>query len=298
MTKKLIFLIFSLVFIVSSIIGFKTLAQDETMDTTNSTINSTTSTTTTIPLVIKPLIKGINTEDLKQSLSIQEKNGWRLGQVGSSSKDNVVIYIKAGKVTEIGSNYVKVEIFGNIYKVILDNAKLYRQSWSISELDEFSVGDIINVNGYLDEDNVTISAINIRNLSLAKIQSSIKGVIKSIDPTNKTIVVETDKSEIITVQVDNDTNIIKFVATSTPSLNIGYIAGSFNDLVVNDLVIVRGIYNSNLKVINADVIIIGADERPYFKKIKPVIPETAQNQLKEIQKLIEQLKEQFRLKFK
>lgn len=294
------------------------LAEETTTTTTNETTTTTTTiaptttttstTTTTLPpLIVKPLFKGINPEDLKQSLTIQEKTGWRLGQVSIPvSKDNTIVHLKAGKLVELSENLIKVEIFGYTYKVDISSSNLYRQGWGKSDIDEFSIGDVINVYGYLDNnDNYLIHAINVRDMSILLTHYVFKGVIKSIDSNSKSFVLNTIQHGDLTVNVYSETKIIKF-STTTPS----YTEGSFSDLEVNSPVIVRGVYNINQKKIDANLIIVGNDERPFFKnqlKIKNQIQNREQfstegqeirNQLREQIQNLQKLFEMYRNELK
>ncbi|MCX7837593.1 MAG: hypothetical protein N2323_06595 [candidate division WOR-3 bacterium] len=312
--KKTFIFIFCFILGLSFIQILKSLAEEitsppESTTTTTTTSPTTTtstplSTTTTFPATpIQPLFKGIKAEDLKQSLIIQEKIGWRLGQTQNMSRDNTTIHIKAGKLTEIGESLIKVEIFGYTYKVDISKANLFRQGWGKSEIDEFSIGDVINVYGYLDEkDNFLIHAINVRDMSILLTHYVFKGIIKSLDTPNKTFVLNTKSHGDLTVGVYSDTKIIKFTTDTKPY----YIEGAFSDLIVNEPVIVRGIYNINQKKIDANLIIVGSDERPFFKnqmKLKEnfknqgqfsneveVIKNSLKEQIQNLQHLLQQLK--------
>ncbi len=318
--KKIITLIICSILLLS-FFNLYSIKAEETTSTTESTTTTTTNppestpTTstppppTTLPLFpIKPLFKGISAEDLKQSLSIQEKIGWRLGQTQNVSKNNTIIHIKAAKLTEIVSNQmIKIEIFGYNYKVDLGNANLYRQGWGKSELDEFSVGDVINVYGYLDEnDNFLIRAINVRDMSILLTHYVFKGVIKSIDSENKTFVLNTSSHGDLTVGIYADTKIIKFSTNTTPF----YTEGEFKDLKTGEPAIVRGVYNINQKKIDAQLVIMGIDERPFFKNIVRLkeqiktqehflnqgeyIRNSIRQQIENLQRLFEQYREQLR----
>ncbi|MGB9680650.1 MAG: hypothetical protein ACPLYC_00390 [Minisyncoccia bacterium] len=316
--KKIITLTICGILIFSFFNLYISLAEDTTTtsETTTTTVpepttstTSTTTTTTLLSLPLKPLFRGIKAEDLKQSLTIQEKIGWRIGQIQPVSFDNTTIHIKAAKLTEISENLIKVEIFGYSYKVDISNANLFRQGWGKSEIDEFSIGDVVNVYGYLDNnDNFLVHAINVRDMSILLTHYVFKGIIKSIDSNNKTFVLNTASHGDLTVGIYSDTKIIKFSTTTKPL----YTQGTFEDLKIDEPVIVRGIYNINQKKIDADVIIIGSDERPFFKNQQRLkeriknqqqlfnqgqeIKNTLREQIQNLQKLFEQYREQLRKK--
>jgi hypothetical protein len=299
--KKILIITFSALLL--SIFALNPVLADETtttLETTSSTVETTTTLNTQIPVKqIKPLIKGIDSEDLKQFLSIQEKNGWRLGQIGTDEKTNTIISLKAAEVTginevqDINEDNIEVSIFGIDYVIKLGKAKLYRQMWGEADINEISYGDIVNVYGYLENDNKTINAINVRDLSIIPLETVIKGTIAST--INSNIILQTDDNNQITVLVDENTRIIKFVGANTQER---YEEGELSDLKLNDLVIIRGIYNTNSNTMKATVIITGNDNRPYFKLNKASNGLGIKNQIQEIKNLINQIKEQFRIKFR
>jgi hypothetical protein len=299
--KKILIITFSALLL--SIFVLNPVLADETtttLETTSSSVETTTTLNTQLPVKqIKPLIKGIDSEDLKQFLSIQEKDGWRLGQIETDEKTNTIISLKAAEVTginevqDINEDNIEVSIFGIDYVIKLGKAKLYRQMWGEADINEISCGDIVNVYGYLENDNKTINAINVRDLSIIPLETVIKGTITAI--TNSNIILQTDDNNQITVLVDENTRIIKFVGANTQER---YEEGELSDLKPNDLVIIRGIYNTNGNNMKATVIITGNDNRPYFKLNKASNGLGIKNQIQEIKNLINQIKEQFRIKFR
>ena len=164
-----------------------------------------------------------------------------------------------------------------------------KQSWAVSELDNYSVGDIVNVYGYLDnENNALIHAINVRDLSLSNAQVSYQGTIKTINSADKSFVLTTRNNQEINVKVSNETRIIKFVRHLEPDNQVKsrgtYIEGSFSDLIVGEPVIVRGLWNNSQSLLQAQTIAIGNDERPFFKAMNQTkTNEEFQNQKEQIQ---------------
>jgi len=289
-----------LVFSFCPLLGTILLADDSgttTTSTTSATSTTTTvSTTTTIaPKPIRPIKEGINLNELKQSLTIEEVHGWRLGvvsQINSTivpTKDSTTAYIKAGVITEVGDKYLKVNVFDYIFEVDLSSAKLMKQSWAVSELDNYSVGDIVNVYGYLDnENNALIHAINVRDLSLTNTQVSYQGTIKTINSADKSFILTTRNNQEINVKVSDETRIIKFVRQLEPDNQVKsrgtYIEGLFSDLIVGEPVIVRGLWNNSQSLLQAQTIAIGNDERPFFKAMNQIrTNEEFQNQKEQIQ---------------
>ncbi|MGB9763324.1 MAG: hypothetical protein ACPLW7_04975 [Minisyncoccia bacterium] len=273
----------------------KVLAEEST---TTSTILTTTSTilesnSNILSNEIHPLIKDIDNDNLKQFLSIQEKNSWRLNKLGDFSQENTIIILKAGVVASFwDENNIEISIFDIPFIVNLNKVKIYDQVWNNIQIDEISPGDIVNIYGYLGDDNKTINAISIRDLSVTPLETSIKGTIISL--FDKSFIIKTDDNNQTTVNINNESNIIKFVGNN----NEKYKNISLNDLKINDLVVIRGIYNSALNTIEAKVIITGNDNRPFFKSSLTSRGNIIRNQIQEIKDLINQIKAQFIIKFK
>lgn len=318
--KKLTF-IFSFI-ILGGLVLYPLLAQ-ETTTTTTSTTSTTSSTTTTLPITtttsvtplttsplrpIIPIVKGINPNNLRQYLSIEEVKGWRLGVLSQlpgttlpvATKTSTVVYIKAGTVQEVGTDYFKVKVFDYVFKVKIEpntQTRVLKSNWSNIELNDISVGDVVNVYGYLDNtDSSLIYALTVRDLSYIASHVSLRGTITSIDSTGKTFTLRTLNNTEVKVAVSSDTKIVKYDENGKV-----YTEGSFNDLVVNQAVIVRGLYNRTQNVFSASLVIIGRDERPFFKSFVPTPVtqqerERLQNQAQEIrnqiQNQIQQLREQ------
>jgi len=314
--KKIIisFLIISgLIFSYISILN----AQETTTTTLQTTTTTTTTTlipTTTITFPVRPNIKGLKVSDLKQSLEIKEVNGWRLGILSQlptttlPTKNAITVYITAGTVNEVGDNYLKVKVFDYTFKVDLTSSspKILKQNWTKIGFDDISVGDVVNVYGYLDINNHDlIYPINIRDLSILSAHFTFKGIIASIDDNNKVFNLKTNNNQEVKVVVNNSTKIVKFVKNNPPVIS-GYVEGTFDDLKVNEPVIVRGIYNVSLKTLTAENIIIGQDERPFFKVVPSLniqqqereslqnqaqdFKNQIQNRIRELQEFLQQLK--------
>lgn len=238
----------------------------------------TTAVSPTSIMGAPPIIKDIAEGELQQSLSIKEIKGriirclaMGICPTASEAQYSTEVLIKAAKVTEVGSDYLKVSIFGYIYKIDISGSKLVRQYWGTSEIDEFSAGDIANVFGYLDSsDNYLVHAQTVRNVSIQRIHNTFKGVIESIDATSASFALATEERGNQTVKVTAETKIVKSVpvvciqAPCPPQETIG----SFADLQVGMRVIVRGLWDKTLSTIQARVITIGGKNaiRPFFQK--------------------------------
>ncbi|GAB4218783.1 MAG: hypothetical protein Fur009_1670 [Candidatus Microgenomates bacterium] len=104
---------------------------------------------------------------------VREENKGLFDEIKNQIKEKLQALKPArltGKITEIGSNFIKVEKEGKIYQVnITEKTQLRRHFWGKSNLGEFSVGDEVNVIGrFIDETKTTIEAVLIRNTSIQK----------------------------------------------------------------------------------------------------------------------------------
>jgi len=284
-------------------------AQDTPTPTPTATPTSTATPTPTAtasptvtpvptPLGLGPIIKGIKENELRQSLEIKEIRGLKICQelnrcpFTTGEKPYIEFLAKAAKVSEVANDYLRLAIFGVNYKVILPEAKLVRQNWANSEIDDFSVGDIINVFGYLDEnDNFLVHGKTVRNLSIQKQHAVFKGVVGTITPPD-TFVLQTLEKGNQTVVVTNDTKIIKneplvciqVIGADCPSSTST--AATFSDIKTGEAVIVRGIWDQTLSKIQAESILIGSDTRPFFKNA-PKIKEQIQSKFGKILEKLE-----------
>lgn len=274
-------IIFSLIISLSLVaVGFVLAEESVVIPNSDSAIFISPSPTPVIILKsVKPFIKNIPIEDLKQSLSIQEVDGSSLCRESdecsfSNDKFYSEVLINAAKITDIGENTIGVLLFGYEYKVNIEEAKLVRQYWAGSELDEFAVGDIVNVFGYLDQsDNHLVYAKTIRNISIQKRHTIFKGLIGSIDNTMRTFVLQTPKNGDQIVIVNAETKIVKsepvfciqVVGAYCPAI-ISTLA-EFEYLAVGEAIIARGLWNEDAKKITAESIIVGFDGRPLFNNL-------------------------------
>jgi hypothetical protein len=181
-------------------------------------------------------VAGISSQELRQNLSLVELGNGR-----------VEALIKAGVISEIASDgaFIKVKIFNAEYKaVISSDTNIVRNSWGVSELSEFSVGDVVNVHGFMDTgDYSTITTRTIRNVSIQKLHGVFQGEIKEI--VSPGVFSFESKGKILTVTVGDDTKIF-----------VGREAKSFADLLVGMNGLVRGVWDRTLSKVQALLIIM------------------------------------------
>jgi len=269
-----------------------------------------------IPQLILPNIKNIDAKDLRQSLSINEIKGRFICKIvggcpNVENKGEMEILIKAAEVTAVTNNYLTIKIFGIDYNVDVSKAKILRYQWTGVELDDFSVGDIVNIYGFLNQDDLhLIHAQTVRNISLQKHITVFGGVIQN--PENNTFLLITEKSGNIKIVVNNDTKIIRVESVACimiyPPVNCPQSTStiiSFSDLKDGERAIVRGEWDKTNNQSIAEQIIVGNDGRLFFNKkldldienIKPQngLKEEIKNQIKSLQERIKELREQMRM---
>lgn len=199
---------------------------------------------------VKPTISAIK-EEMKDEIKkaspearkevreeLKEKNKGLLEEIKNQVKEKLQALKPArltGKITEIGSNFVKVESEGKNYQVnINEKTQLRRHYWGKSSLSEFSVGDEVNVIGrYTDETKTTIEAVLIRNKSIQKRWGAFFGEVIAKNTDN--FVIKTINRGEIMVYFGN----AKFVGNDEKSL-------TYADLQVGQRVRVKGVWDKEL----------------------------------------------------
>jgi hypothetical protein len=120
---------------------------------------------------VLPSVENLNKSDLQQSLSIEEHDGSVLcdGMINCPefNESNITINIKNGKVVEINNDYLKVLVFNKEYVVFIKDVSLVDYYWGSIDLKSFILGDVVNIFGVLDGENVY--AKSVRNVSLKSI---------------------------------------------------------------------------------------------------------------------------------
>lgn len=182
-------------------------------------------------------IANIPAQELRQNFSLTELGNGR-----------VEALIKAGVISEIASDgaFIKVKIFNAEYKAaISSDTNIVRNSWGVSELSEFSVGDIVNIHGFMKTDDyATIITRTIRNVSIQKLHGVFQGEIKEILSPN-VFSFENKGGETLTVTTGDETKIF-----------IGREAKGFADLLVGMTGLVRGVWDRTLSKTQALLIIM------------------------------------------
>lgn len=131
-----------------------------------------------------------------------------------------------------------------IVVVVDSNTKFVRKYWNKSNLEEVAVGDKIDLKIKTNQDG-SVTASYIRNESLGWTIKAHNGVISNIDTANKTFTLNQRNGQVVAVKMDDKTKVFVSSSTSTTAIS---------DLKNDQLVHVRGAYNSRTKLIAASAV--------------------------------------------
>ena len=191
-------------------------------------------------------IKDVPKTALKQKVLIEETG------------NDTHILIKAAQVTEITASsssvttpdFLKVKVFGQDYKIqITSDTNTVRYHWDKSKLPEFSVGDVVNAYGTLDEtDPFLVHAETVRDVSIQFIHGVFLGEITDITYASpatsvSSFILKTESKGNQTVIVNEKTKVYD-----------GKIEKALSDLQVGIKVLVRGAWDKTLSKISALII--------------------------------------------
>lgn len=223
---------------------------------------------------IDPLVRNVPQGQLVQSITIKERSpneicsGGRVCLQYGYASELPDVTIKAAKVTAKSASSLTVSVFSFSYTVKPQSDTQYmRRAGGTSNLDEFSVGDIVNIQGNLGTDG-TITASAIRNVSV-QAQNVLHGIVKSVSTSSNSFVLTGAGNGDYTVLVSSATRIIKSGSSCEPmtagvsqsdtgtgylmnpqiykmpppppsSCNTSSTVGSLSDIAINATVTVRG----------------------------------------------------------
>lgn len=146
-----------------------------------------------------------------------------------------------GKVTSISGTTLSVEKDSKTYTVNTDSDTQFRRKfWGKSSLDEFSVGNMVNVIGHWTDDaHTTVLAKQVRNLSIQKRYGIFFGVVKSLSANGWVMSTVSEKRADQTVTVSSTT---KFTNRKEETI-------SQSDVKIGARVRVRGLWDSSANTV-------------------------------------------------
>ncbi|TSC79296.1 MAG: hypothetical protein G01um101429_531 [Parcubacteria group bacterium Gr01-1014_29] len=178
-------------------------------------------------------------------------------------RDNGRVLVRGPKVTSIATSTINAALTWEggasiPWVIITDGSTEYtRRNGGNGALSEFAIGHIISFSGWLvPASTPTVRADVVRNWSVEKEEINSFGVIKSVNPSAKSFLVETDEKKlgIITVLVSDATGILKGKATTT-----------FAALKVGDRVGAKGIWDRVANTLLAKEIKVHTENRRTFE---------------------------------
>lgn len=120
-----------------------------------------------------------------------------------------VVFLAKAELKSISGQVLTALYKNKTYTInVTDKTQLKRRYNGKSNLNEFAVGNILQVVGKLTAEN-TMEARLIRNLSIQKKNASFNGKIESIDAVNKKFVLKPNVRTTITVTVNDATKIME-----------------------------------------------------------------------------------------
>lgn len=210
------------------------------------------------PSNVLPIVQNNDPKSFRQEISIKELKGHAIckefGKCSQiDSKGNMEVNIKSAMIIEIGENLLMISVLGYDYKLDVSDSKIIRNQGMTSSIDEFSIGDIVNIYGILDvNDNYHIHAKLVKNLSLINKQIIVRGSVSEI-PSTGTFILRNENNIDYTITVPSDTAVTR-----------SGIRDSLSNMKEGDSVMIRGSKNGSSKKVNAQVVILeeNKDVRP------------------------------------
>ena len=171
--------------------------------------------------------------------------------------DDGKVLLRGAKVTAVNPTSVNASFSWGSYTlngvITTDGStNIIRRNGGQGTLAEFSVGDILSVQGILvpGQSQPTILARIIKNWSVQKKNATLTGTVGSIDAVNSRFVLNTGNQGAQTVSVSSSTMIKR-----------GDVAGTFADIAVNQNVTVKGLWDGNANTIAASEVRISVAEQ-------------------------------------
>lgn len=144
---------------------------------------------------------------------------------------------------------LSLQIGGTLYTVNVTSATVLDRKYNgTSTLDEFAIGDTLRVWGTLNGTTIDPTT-RVKNYSIQRVGGTFKGVIRSIDASARSFVLDLPARDDQTVLVVSTTKVFQ-----------GNRAGTFADLAVGQSVKVIGVWRRSQDQVRADRILIKLTE--------------------------------------
>ena len=178
-------------------------------------------------------------------------------------KDNGRVLVRGAKVTSIATSTINATLTWEggasiPWVIATDGSTEYiRRQGGNGTLSEFTVGHTLSFSGWLvSAQTLTVRADVVRNWSVEKEKINPFGIIKSINPSTKSFMVETDEKKLgtITILVPDVAAIFKGKATTT-----------FATLKIGDRIRAKGIWDRVANTLLAEEIKVHTEDRRTFE---------------------------------
>lgn len=148
------------------------------------------------------------------------------------------VHLENVKVTAKTSTSLTVDNAGTSVTVnVTEKTQLRRKFWGKSDLNEFSVGNTVNVIGkWTDDTKTALNAVMIRNESIQKRYGTFFGTVKSLTAGGFTMTTIQREDQTVTIGTAKLINRKEETITST-------------DLKVGDRIRVKGLWDKSLKTV-------------------------------------------------
>lgn len=152
------------------------------------------------------------------------------------------INVLTGTVSGINGGTLTIVARGTTYKVDATNAKTVRRFNASMKLSDIQIGDIVQVKGVM-QTSTSITATDVRDLSLQARHGQFNGTVQSISGTSFVITTEHKGTQTINT------------TSSTMYKHLGKTA-AFTDIAVGSRLRVYGVWNTTNKNVTAKLIVI------------------------------------------
>lgn len=187
--------------------------------------------------------------------NIKNREEWKIpgGEPRVEINPSGHVLVRGAKIISISGNDIVAKVsFGSpeiSWKVVTNSTTGFGRLYGgATNINEFSVGDVISFSGSLvaNATTLTVEAKALKNWSIQKARANIVGTVGNIDSGTKKFTVTTKDKGLVTVETTSSTTFKKEGSATT----------TFSILQNGDKVEAQGLYNNNTKVLSAEKVFI------------------------------------------
>lgn len=162
--------------------------------------------------------------------------------------DNGKVLVRGAKVTAVSGSIISASTSWGVASLawtvnVMTDSQLIKRSGGRSLMSEIVVGDFISFQGTLVTTSATpiiVNATTVKDWSIQKTNTTLSGTVKTVDAVGLKFVLASSKNGDVTVNTSSATTFKK-----------GDVASVFADAVVGAKVSVKGLFDSQSKVMTA-----------------------------------------------